>query len=169
MKNKTIIIIGILFASLTMSAQIGVDKATGFGASALLEFGNEARGIRLMPVTDATTLTASAGTIVFDGTTGSFRYYNGTVWSSVVTGGCAPCGAPTVADDSNQGVILGENTSVAQGVLILGKDTGETKGLVLPNVNLAEAKIPSPPIGLMVYDTSSETVKVYNGVVWTHF
>jgi len=73
------------------------------------------------------------------------------------------------ADSTTQGVLIGTDNSTAQGALILGEDTGETKGLVLPNVSLAEARITNPPIGLMVYDTTSNTIKVFNGNTWTSF
>lgn len=167
---KTTLILNLLtvFTFGTITAQVGIDKDSGFGANAILEFGSEARGIRLTPVADATTLTATGGTIVFDGATGSFRYYDGTSWSTAIAGGTTG-GAPAAADSTTQGVLIGTNSSSAQGVLILGADTGETKALVLPNINLTEARIPNPAVGLMVYDTASGTVRVFNGNSWTNF
>ncbi|AZA78101.1 hypothetical protein EG347_11545 [Chryseobacterium sp. G0186] len=167
--KKSIFILSLLSSIFTI-AQTGIDKTSGFGASSLLEFGSaNNRGILIEPVTDVTVLNATPGTIAFDGATGSFRYYTGS-WSTTVSGGITG-GVSTNADRTTQGAIINANpsTSTAEGVLILGKDTGETKALVLPLVSVPEFNVGSPPRGLMVYDTSNGAIKVYNGNTWTSF
>lgn len=165
--KKSIYILS-FFAGFWATAQTGIDKTSGFGASSLLEFGSaNNRGILLTPVTDVTAINATPGTIAFDGATGSFRYYNGS-WSTVVPGGTTS-GSPANTDKTTRGAIINADTSTAEGVLILGKDSGETKGLVLPLVSAPELNIGNPPKGLMVYDTTNGYIKVYNGTSWTNF
>ncbi|RTZ49975.1 hypothetical protein EJ377_07625 [Chryseobacterium arthrosphaerae] len=164
--KKSICILS-LFAGFWATAQTGIDKTSGFGASSLLEFGSaNNRGILLTPVTDVTAINATPGTIAFDGATGSFRYYNGS-WSTVVPGGTTS--GPLLTLIKQPGSHYQCRYINCRRVLILGKDSGETKGLVLPLVSAPELNIGNPPKGLMVYDTTNGYIKVYNGTSWTNF
>ena len=146
-------------------AQIAIGKSAVTNSSCLLEFGNEARGIRLPLVTDASVMTISAGSLVFDTATGSFRYYNGTAWSDVVSGGISG-GSPS-GTDSGDGVIMGSNTTSATGGVLILEATG--KALVLPRVNNVDVRMQTPVRGLMVWDTAKKQVAVYNGAKWCFF
>ncbi|ASW76226.1 hypothetical protein IQ37_13035 [Chryseobacterium piperi] len=153
----------------TIQAQVGIDKNNNLGKSALLEFGPQARGIRLSPIENVGNMSnAIAGTIIFDGKSGSFLYKDSTGWSTPKSGG-ATGGHITTSDNNSKGVIIGDVKSSAPGILILGKDSGETKALVLPNVGSPEFKMLNPPAGLIVYDSDANLVKVWNGNTWTNF
>ena len=161
---KKIIIILALACTGMISAQVAIGKQS-VTDSAILEFGTDAKGILLNIASDVSTMTATAGTIAFDGATGSFRYYDGSTWSAVQTGGIIG-GASATADTKTQGAIIGATSSAAQGTLILEHPN---RALILPKMASGTHKILTPVKGLMYYDTTSKTVNVYNGNAWTSF
>lgn len=163
----TIMITGVFVSFL--NAQIGIDKSSNLGSSAVLEFGSQARGIRLNPIENVSNMVnPSEGTIVFDGNSGSLLFRDSRGWSSPKSGGTTG-GNITGTDQNTQGVIMGSTTSSAPGVLILGRDAGEARALVLPNVGTPETKMLNPPVGLLLYDSDAHVVKVWNGTTWTVF
>jgi len=141
---------------------------TSVDGDALVDFGTEVRGMVIAPINDVTTMSPapSAGTIAFDGATGSFRYFDGTSWSPVVTGG-ATGGVASGTDTYKQ--LVGAETSTANGVVVFGEDTGETQALVLPKLANGNLRFNNPVTGLMYYDTVLKSVMVYNGNSWTSF
>jgi len=165
---KTITTILALVLSIGLQAQdqkLAIGKTTVDG-DALVDFGTELRGMVIAPIADVTTSGASAGTIAFDGNTGSFRYYDGTNWSTVVSGGKTG-GVAAGTDTFKQ--LIGAETSTATGVVIFGEDTGETQALVLPKLENGNLKFNNPVTGLIYYDTALKAVMVYNGNKWTRY
>ena len=164
MKNKLLLLIAFLgFTYWNLQAQVSIGKTTVDG-SGILDFGSENRGLLLSNVADATMITASAGTIVFDANTGSARFHNGTEWSAVIPGGMT--GTAPSGTDNGVGPIIGAETSEAQGVLRL---ESSDLALILPKISNAELNVRSPEAGLMVFDTSLKRVLIYNGNNWTSF
>ena len=162
--KKIIIILATVLLPVLAVAQVGIGKSTVTNGSVILEFGTDARGIRLTPVQNVTSLPSPVGgTIAFDGNTGSFRYYE-TAWS-VADGGGVTNGHPTGTDGNTTGVIIGAKTSLATGALIL---ESSNKALVLPKVSDVR-RIATPPTGLLLYDTFDKSVKVFNGNVWVKY
>jgi hypothetical protein len=93
------------------------------------------------------------------------KYYNGT-WQDLsgedgdVTSALTT--QPVGIIEVNKGVIIGANTSSADGVLVLESDT---KAMVLPWVESTDDVInPSP--GMMVYVSSVKMLAVFNGTSW---
>lgn len=167
---KTTITILAIILSIGLYAQdqkLAVGKTTVDG-DALFDFGTELRGMVIAPITDVTNMTPapSAGTIAFDGNTGSFRFYDGTNWSDAVAGG-ETGGVATGTDTFKQ--LIGAETSTANGVVIFGEDSGETQALVLPKLENGNLKFNNPVTGLIYYDTALKAVLVYNGNGWTRF
>lgn len=151
------------------SSQVGIDKTTGLGANSILEFGSQARGIRLSPIENVNNMIAPVpGTIVFDGATGSLRFLSQLGWSAPRSGGIIG-GGIVLPDVNKQGVIINATSSSVPGALILGKDTGEARILVLPNVGTPESKMLNPPTGLIVYDMDTDIIKVWNGNSWKFY
>ncbi|PRP66053.1 hypothetical protein [Nonlabens agnitus] len=142
------------------SAQVLIDKTAPTNSSVVLEFGTEIRGILLRPVSLPST--PSAGTILFDDDSGSFRYYD-TSWSPVNAGGLMN----TVTDFETTGaVIIDGITSDANGIFILENKTG---ALVLPKLESGALNIKNPVAGLLYYDTDLKAVMVYNGNEWISY
>lgn len=158
----------LLLCSLSGFAQVkvAIGKTTVDG-DAMLDFGSEVRGLVLAPVANVTTMTASPGTIAFDGNTGSFRYLDNTgVWSPVIAGGVT--GGVQSGTDGAQ-FLIGTTTASSSAVLHLGANSGESRALVLPKLANGNLRFNNPVAGLMYYDTVLKAVMVYNGAVWTAF
>lgn len=167
MKN-TITTSFLLMCCLNALAQggIAIGKTTVDG-SAILDFGTEVRGILITPILNAATMTASPGTIAFDGSTGSFRYFgNSEDWSAVIPGG--DTGGGQSGTDLNR-IFIGTTSSSAKGVIVFGSDHGETRAVVLPKLANGNLRFNNPVAGLMYYDTVLKGVMVYNGNKWTRF
>ena len=167
--KKSIIILATVLLPVLAVAQVAIGKTTVSNGSVLLEFGDDARGIRLTPVQDVTSgsfATPEGGTIAFDGATGSFKYFDGVApaWSATDAGGTTG-GSPAGPDATNLGAIIGSPTTTSKGVLVL---ESTNKALVLPKVSDVR-RILTPPTGLLVYDTFDKSVKVYNGVGWVRY
>jgi hypothetical protein len=169
MKTLFITCLAVVF-SLSLNAQeqkLAIGKLSVDG-DALVDFGTELRGMVIAPITDVTTMTPapSAGTIAFDGATGSFRVYDGTSWSTAASGGVIG-GAAAGTDTFQQ--LIGAETSATTGVVVMGEDTGETQAFVLPKLENGNLRFNNPVTGLMYYDTALKAVMVYNGNGWTRF
>jgi hypothetical protein len=67
---------------------------------------------------------------------------------------------------NKQGIIIGAETSSKPGVLIL---ESETRTLVLPKVADPNTAVIGPVAGNIVYDTTSDTLAVYDGTNWSYW
>lgn len=158
----------LLSMTINVQGQVAIGKP-GVDGDALLDFGTEVRGMVLSPVEDVDNMTAQAspGTIAFDGATGSFRFLdNSGTWSTAVLGGTT--GGAQAGPDLSK-IFIGTPTSAAQGVVVFGKDVGETKAVVLPKLANGNLRFSNPVAGLMYYDTILKGVMVYNGSEWKKF
>jgi hypothetical protein len=169
---KTTITILALVLSIGLYAQdqkLAIGKTTVDG-DALVDFGTELRGMVIAPIDDVTTMTPapSAGTIAFDGETGSFRYFDGSSWSTPKPDG-DDTGVDVASGTDTFKQLIGAETSTATGVVIFGEDSGETQALVLPKLANGNLRFSNPVTGLIYYDTVLKAVMVYNGNGWTRF
>lgn len=172
-------IVAISFFGLAYS-QVILGDAKGTAqekSSVLLEFSQENKGIVLPYVTQS--LFPQEGSILLDARdpqNARVKYYNGNIadgnagWfdlsgkSGMVTSELAQ--QPTTATEkSDAKVVIGSNTSSADGVLVLESDT---RAMVLPIVETVQS-IENPAPGMMVFlgKTGSKRLAVYNGTVWS--
>ncbi|KIA85989.1 hypothetical protein [Kaistella jeonii] len=162
MKN----IIIALFISNFCFAQVGIEKTTVDG-SGILDFPlGTTKGIILPNVTKSSDMTSvTRGTIVYDLTTKNAQYFDG-MWRTlnVMTTGTAPTLLAGTDLATDIGVIIGKQSSSAQGVLILESDS---KALILPKVNDPVANVNSPVAGMMCYDPVKKLMCIYNGIDWS--
>ena len=157
-----------LFISNFCLAQVGIEKTTVEG-SGILDFPlGTTKGIILPNVTNSVNIIpVTRGTIVYDLTTKNAQYYDG-AWKTLnilSTPGIAPTILP--GNDlplTKLGVIIGQQTSSAEGVLIL---ESQSKALILPKVENPATNVKSPVAGMMVYDPTKKIMAVYNGKDWT--
>ena len=144
--------------------QIAIGKASVDG-SGLLDFSTgTSKGIILPQIEDASTMTAvTPGTLVFDETTSKIMFYNGSWKDLSINSGVSPTLDTGSEFSSNQGVIIGSNTSTANGVLIL---ESSDKALILPKVTDPVANVKSPYAGMMCYDPVKKVIAIFNGSEW---
>lgn len=158
-----------MIASLSQAQVIISNQAnpTPTNSSVLLEFGNnENKGIILPSVSEVTN--PAAGTFAVNTTAKAVQFFDGTAWvnltdpdelveNTFVNDGTA---------DAGEGVIIGAESSAKPGVLVL---ESTTQAMVLPKVADPHQTILSPVAGTMVYDTTSDSLAVYDGQEWSYW
>ncbi|WP_147366865.1 hypothetical protein [Epilithonimonas arachidiradicis] len=173
--KKLMILMALVMIKSKVFAQVifgdGVGTPTD-KTSVLVEFSNVGnRGLILPYVTDKTAIT-TPGSIIFDASTptsAKAKYYNGTTWVDLSV---QPANAtsyltiqPTARENANSKVVIGSNTSAADGILVL---ESTNKAMVLPITNSYQ-NIVNPAPGTMVLLTNGplKTLAVYNGEQWS--
>lgn len=171
--KKIHLIIMISSASL-MSAQVIIGDAVGTAPSnkkqsVLLEFADSNDKGIILPYVRTLPVNPSPGTLVLDSsvpTAAKVKVYDGTEWhvlsgESDITSSLI--NQPLTATEGDSKAIIGNETSSADGVLVL--ESG-TKAMILPTVtDVANIVKPSP--GMMVYVKGSKKyLAVFDGTKW---
>lgn len=148
-----------------LHAQVAIGKDNITNPSTLLEFGSENKGIILPSVDSAPG--AVGGTFIVNTNDKAVQYHNGSDWTNLTLSGEAVANRyvnTQIADKAtDQGVIIGANTSSKPGVLVL---ESTTKAMILPKVSNPHTNFKSPVAGTMVYDTNSDSLAVCDGQNW---
>lgn len=186
-----------ILVSACASAQVAIGKASLTkladnitpNPSISLEFGNENRGIVLPWVNGTnnttpfisgspTTEIVANGTIVFSTNDAKIKVKYASGWKDLtvknntdIIPGITNQTVNTSLQDSlsdleTAKVLIGGNpdTDTTPGILVLA-DTD--KAMVLPKVASPHLNIVNPAAGMMVYDTTSKQLAVFNGAVWS--
>lgn len=174
--KKTILITTLLmFSSYAFSQMIIGDEigSTTNKTSVLLDFAvGQNKGIILPAVTELPVGSGLVeGTILLDAsepTKAKVAYYNGG-WVDLSSGNEADISdfieSQPNSDEVSKGVIIGADSSSADGVLIL---ESTDKAMILPMVESTD-DISNPAPGMMVYinNTGAKRLAVFNGSKWT--
>lgn len=169
------IIVGFSLFYTSAFSQIVIGDEVGTAAnktSVLLEFANSGNKGIVLPFVRTLPALPSEGTLLLDAVNPAqsrVKYYNGSSWIDLsrqngdVT--FALSTQPTIFEIPGARVIIGSDTSPANGVLVL---ESATKAMVLPMVSDVN-NIPSPSAGMMVYvnKAGSKRLAVYNGSRWS--
>ncbi|MCB9202707.1 MAG: hypothetical protein H6604_06660 [Flavobacteriales bacterium] len=161
MKTKLSFVL-FMFFSCYLFSQVAIGKDTVDG-DALLDFASgTTKGIILPNVDNNTAMTnLTPGTLVFDKTSMKVKLYNG-IWKELSDDSGANVSTNTNTDIGD-GVIIGANTSSAEGALVL---ESQEKALILPKINDPVSNVVNPYPGMICYDTSTKLLCVYNGTDW---
>ncbi|PWN67664.1 hypothetical protein [Chryseobacterium oncorhynchi] len=171
MKN-TFIISALCSLASYASGQVAINKENITGTSTVLDFNNttgNSKGIILSSVDSAPVLTANNnGTFLFDKTDKKIKMYENNTWTALSNIGDSSqiIPNPSTESGSNQGVIIGKNTSSAIGVLVL---ESQDKAVLLPQINTPHTTVKSPYPGMMCYDTASKSLAVFDGSSWNYW
>lgn len=162
---KKIILIIILFAPIFIFSQISIGKAFVDG-DGILDFENPAKGGLILPsVTSLPTGNAATnGTIIYDYTNGLVKIRQNNVWENLTPKhGDNSMINLNASTETGNGVIIGANSSSADGVLVL---ESQTKALILPKVDRPHLNLVNPYPGTMCYDTYNKALAVFDGSKW---
>lgn len=168
-KMKNYLILSFVFLlGISSQAQVAIGKETVDGA-AILDFASGATSGIILPV--VTTLPtgsgATNGTILINAANSSEAKAQMRVNDTWVDISDSPRDISALTlnttPDIGSGAIIGAQSSAASGVLVL---EATDKALVLPKVANAVTDVKSPVAGSMVYDLSSKSVAIYDGVKW---
>lgn len=173
MKKKVFLLV--LMFSKNLYSQLIFGDAVGTAAdktSVLMEFANAGnRGFILPYVTNKTGI-STPGSIIVDATNAAsskVQYYNGTTWVDLSV---QPSNVssyltiqPGTRENASAKVIVGSNTSSANGVLVL---ESTDKAMVLPVVTSYQNIInPAPGTMVLVDNSGLKSLAVYNGSQWS--
>lgn len=159
------------FAQIIIGDNVGTATDT---SSVLLDFAaNQDCGIILPWVTTLPTVSqVEEGTFILDAsdpTHAKVKFYNGS-WVDLSSNYTADISSyiidqPTANENPNAKVVIGADTSTAEGILVL---ESQTKAMILPMVeSIYDVMEPAP--GMMVYtnDGTKKRLALFNGVSWT--
>lgn len=161
--KKIFILFVAIMAINQFAAQVAIGK-TNIDGAGILDFAlNDTKGI-VLPYTTAVTSPIN-GTLTYDATTKKVKHFINNNWVDM-TG--AALVSPTVNTDPEigNGVIIGSNTSLATGVLVLESNA---KALILPKVNDPSTDIFNPAPGTICYDLTNKALAIFNGDVWAYW
>ena len=167
---KNIFLTTFILISACVSAQVAIGKASVSSTAVSLEFGNENRGIVLPWVTNTSDVTGVVnGTIVYNTADKKVYVKYASGWKDLsidATGAVDTSLQNSLSDLDTAKVLIGGNpdTDTTPGILVLA-DTD--KAMVLPKVASPHLNIINPAAGMMVYDTTSKQLAVFNGTVWS--
>ncbi len=171
--NKIIYSIAFFSLLIYTNAQVTIGKEDTNGTSALLDFYDSAdnfRGIILPAVEsapDAENLTvANNGTFLFDKSDKKLKMFETGDWKDLSDQGDDASIISNVSDETGEGVIIGADTTDAEGVLVL---ESADKALILPRIANPHTTVKSPYPGMMCYDTVSKSLAVFDGNVWNYW
>jgi hypothetical protein len=151
-------------------------------AKAMLDISSNAKGLLIprMLQAERDAITAPPqGLMIFNTTTNSFQYNNGSVWLNITHSGILnglPNKVPRftglwglsngIMTDDGNGVSI-NNTSAAADASSLLDMTSTSKGILIPRMTTAQrTTIGAPANGLLVYDVTLSGFMFYNGSVW---
>lgn len=180
---KSIISLALIVFSRSLFSQVIIGNASGTATdktSVLLEFANDGNKGIILPYVINKSLTPTEGTILLDASTPNaarIKYYNGVISVAAPDGwqdlsgqdadvSTALVNQPTTVTELPEAkVIIGSETTSADGVLVLESDA---KAMVLPTVSDVN-NIPSPSPGMMVYvnKVGAKRLAVFNGSKWS--
>lgn len=178
---KTYTAFVLLAFSANVFAQVSVGGKQSVSSNAVsLEFEAGNRGIIVPWVTGTNTVDNTAntalntptgsgavsGTVVYDTTDKSMKVKTSTGWKDLSvdkTGVVNTTLQDGLNDQPNAKTSIGAPTNTP-GILVL---EATNKAMILPKVASPHLKIVKPEPGMMVYDTDSKQLAVFNGTVWT--
>lgn len=175
--KKNITTIFVLLAVFTANAQVSIGgKESVDGTSTILDFNDVATntmGIILPSVDNLTNSLASTpannnGTFLFDKSAGKVKMYENNAWVELSNAGNSSQIVANSSNESasNQGAIIGSETSNAKGVLVL---ESANKAMILPKIANPHINVKSPYPGMMCYDTVSKSLALFDGSVWNYW
>lgn len=164
--NKYLIILLLIPGFSFSQVIIGSGKSKMTNSSVSLEFGTEPKGILLPWVESANIVqNAVAGTFIFDVSDKKVKLRSSTGWIDLTINSDGE--VDTTLQDPHfekvdAKVTVGVPTNV-NGIFVLEDNN---KGMILPLVNSYKEVI-NPDAGMMVFDTSSKQLCLFNGKFWT--
>ncbi len=145
-------------------SQVAIGK-TSIDGSGILDFPTgTTKGIILPNVINNVNINPiEPGTLVFDLNSSKIKYYNGTWIELSDKDGISPTLNPGNDIVTNNGVIIGADTSTANGALVLESND---KALILPKIIDPVTSVKSPVAGMICYDPNKKLFCLYNGKDW---
>lgn len=157
-----------LSSQILIKSQSGTAPANMSSSSVLLEFSNDTNKGLILPWTNGDAVLPANGTVIFNAVTKKVKVYANDRWidysNEASTNNPIDTSLQTGTEDPDAKVIIGSNTSVADGILVL---ESTNKAMVLPKIANPHLSIIDPAPGMIVFDTVKELLCIYNGTQWS--
>lgn len=172
MKKNNLIPLVLCFSGFVFGqVAIGKDKVSNT-SSVSLEFGDGNKGIVLPWVNSQSAVEGKGavdGTLIFDSSDKKVKLRANGAWVDLTkdtTGSVNTSLQSSKVEKESAKVVIGKNgaTDTTNGILVL---SDKDRAMVLPKVASPHLNIVNPAAGMMVYDTTSRQLAVFNGSVWT--
>lgn len=166
MRNILFSITFLLFTTAQAQVAIGRDKATNEHVS--LEFSTAQNRGLILPYNQNLSNITVDGSFVFDTSDKKVKYLKGGNWFDLSvddTGKVDLTDQNAKIENPTAKVGIGEPTAV-EGILVL---EDADKAMILPRVASPHMNIINPSPGMLVYDTDTHLLAVYNGTVWSYW
>ena len=118
----------------------------------------------ILPANTQVTTNPTNGSFTFDQSDRKVKMYENDQWVSLTPTGDSGAILTINSNDNGEGVIVGAETSTAEGVLVLESDD---RALVLPRIDNPVVNVNSPYPGMIAYDTTSKTIAIFDGKLWS--
>ncbi len=167
MNYKQFFCLVVFFVTAQINAQLAIAKSTVDG-SGILDFATGTTNGVILPIVNAlpTGIAATDGTLLMDNTDKIIKMRENGVWVSLTDAGSTTAYVFNNTTDTGNGVILGATTSAAAGILVL---EANNKAFILPKVASPHTNVPSPSAGMVVYDTTSKSLAIFDGSKWNYW
>lgn len=168
-KIRNISIASALFVFNSLFSQVAIGKQMIDGSSTVLDFNNvpgNTKGIILPATSGFPTASLVNGTFIFDVTDNKIKVYENDAWKSLSDAGNSSAVIKNNSTETGKGVIMGDNKSPADGVLVL---ESQNKAMILPKITTPHLNVKTPYPGMMCYDTASKTLAIFDGSVWNYW
>ncbi|WP_419870604.1 hypothetical protein [Chryseobacterium sp. CT-SW4] len=173
MKNHIYFCVTFLLFFNGFNAQVSIGKTSVNGNSTLLDFydnTDNTEGIIIPAVTSATVVetvgTPAPGTFILDQTDQKIKVYENSAWLELSDAGDTSALIVNNETEKGNGVILGDQSSTASGILVL---EDPAKAMVLPKIENPHINVPNPYPGMICYDTVSQSLAVFDGENWSYW
>jgi hypothetical protein len=167
MKNKIILMITFFWVSMSqINAQIAINK-NSINSAAILDFPSGTNKGIILPIVATLPINAVDGTILMDKNDLKIKVKQNGKWVDMSgIGSVAGVNFNTSSENANASIILGSSNSTASGVLVLESND---KALILPKINSPHLNVKSPSPGMICYDTTSNSMAIFDGVSWSYW
>jgi hypothetical protein len=152
---------------LSANAQVAIGKSTVSG-SGILDFASGTTKGIILPIVETLPAASAAqnGTFLMDKNDKKLKMCENASWIDLSDQGSIVNYTFNTATEAQKGAIIGAQTSTATGVLVL---EANDKALILPHVAAPESSVKSPVAGMMVYDSTSKSVALFDGLKWNYW
>lgn len=168
MKKNRLTTLFFLFLFTQIKAQVIIAEESNYPTditeSSLLQFEDDTSKGIILPANNTEPENSANGTIIFDRLSERVKMFENEKWVNLSDTGKAP--ALLNENDLGKGVIIGADTSMADGVLVL---ESSDKALVLPRINNVNTDVINPYPGMICYDLATKTVTIFDGIQWNYW
>jgi len=134
--------------------------------SAMLDISNPARGVLFPRISTSSRdliQSPATGLIVYNTDANLLNYYNGTQWISL----CSVSTGTAGAGGSQAAIGMAVNTgNLASDPSAMPDVSSNEKGVLIPRLTNQQRDLILPVTGLVIYNSTSNTIEFYNGTGW---